>query len=215
LQEGRASVRINIANIEFTEEGDMQISVSGKNMDTGTAFQEHAETALTSAVSKYFDNAISANITLIKSSVGFETHIRVVLSRRIEMEANGRAGDAHMSLDEAVEHIEKRLRRYKRRLKNHRAEPDDVLPATLTYFESPVDQEQELPEDISAPPVLAEMDYHIHLMTVEEAVMIFELSGQTAMMFRNKSHDGLNMLHRREDGAIGWVDPRGNRKKIA
>ena len=114
----------------------MQINISGKNMDTGAAFQEHAEAALTGAVSKYFDNAISANITLMKSAVGFETHLRVVLTRRIDMEASGKASDAHASLDEAVEHIEKRLRRYKRRLKNHRVDNGDVIEATLTTFES-------------------------------------------------------------------------------
>ena len=193
----------------------MQLNISGKNMDTGAAFQEHAEAALSGAVSKYFDNAISANITLMKSAIGFETHVRVTLTRRIEMEANGKASDAHASLDEAVEHIEKRLRRYKRRLKNHRVDNGDVIEATLTTFESAATQDNELPEEASAPPVLAEMDYQIHLMTVEEAVMIFELSGQPAMMFRNKSHDGLNMLHRRDDGSIGWVDPRGNRKATA
>ncbi|MCE2517863.1 MAG: ribosome-associated translation inhibitor RaiA [Alphaproteobacteria bacterium] len=187
----------------------MQISISGKNMDTGDAFQEHAETALSSAVSKYFDNAISGSITLIKSTTGFETRVRVNLSRRIEMEAMGKAGDAHQSLDQAVEHIEKRLRRYKRRLKNHRADNDDTIPATMTYLE--VQPDHELPEEASAPPVLAEMDYHVHLMTVEEAVMVLELSGQSALMFRNKAHMGLNMLHRRDDGSIGWVDPRGNR----
>lgn len=189
----------------------MQISISGKNMDTGGAFQEHAETALSSAVSKYFDNAINSTITLIKSTTGFETRIRVNLTKRIEMEAMGKANDAHQSLDQAVEHIEKRLRRYKRKLKNHRADNNDAIPATLTYFDGNT-LEAELPEEILAPPVLAEMNYNINLMTVEEAVMILELSGQSALMFRNKSHDGLNMLHRRDDGTIGWVDPRGNRE---
>lgn len=191
----------------------MHISISGQNMDTGGAFQEHAQSALSGAVSKYFDNAVNGNITLTKSAVGFETHIRVNLTKRIEMEANGKATDAHSSLDEAVEHIEKRLRRYKRRLKNHRSDNSEPMNAVLTYFEG--HQEKEEPEEFAAPPILAEMNYEIHLMTVEEAVMVFELSGQPAMMFRNKSHDGLNMLHRRDDGSIGWVDPRGNRKMIA
>ena len=81
------------------------------------------------------------------------------LTRRIEMEANGKASDAHASLDEAVEHIEKRLRRYKRRLKNHRVDNGEVIEATLTTFESAATQDNELPEEASAPPVLAEMDY--------------------------------------------------------
>lgn len=192
----------------------MQINISGKNTDTGNAFQEHAEQALSQAVSKYFDRAVSGAITLEKSTAGFETRIRVNLTRRIEMEASGRAADAHISLDSAVEHIEKRLRRYKRRLKSHRTEnSDEILPATVTVFagDPANDPGPELDETIVAPPVLAEMDYDIHLMTVEEAVMVFELSGKPALMFRNKGHLGLNMVYRREDGSIGWVDPRGNR----
>ena len=191
----------------------MQIQISGQNMDTGDAFKEHAETALHGAVGKYFDNAISGAITLHKNHLGFETRIRVNLTRRIEMEASGRADDAHHALDDAINHIEKRLRRYKRRLKNHRHEQaaDDVMPAMVTVFASEETSVEEDTDIAVSPPVLAEMNYEIHQMTVEEAVMIFELSGQSAMMFRNKAHLGLNMLHRRGDGTIGWVDPRGNR----
>ena len=191
----------------------MQINVSGKNMDTGGAFQEQAELSLDAAVSKYFDRAISGDITLVKSPTHFETKIRVNLTNKIVMEAEGQAGDAHHSLSQAVDHIEKRLRRYKRRLKNHRVEADPVMPALFTLFEAqPDDHEAQDTDPHAAPPVMAEMDYEVHLMTVEEAVMALELSGQTAMMFRNKSHEGLNMLHRRDDGSIGWVDPRGTRE---
>jgi ribosomal subunit interface protein len=191
----------------------MQINISGKNMDTGGAFQDQAKTSLDAAVSKYFDRAISGNITLIKSTSHFETRIRVNLTKKIVMEAMGQAGDAHRSLHQAIDHIEKRLRRYKRRLKNHRTESDPFLPATFTLFDTSRDQDvSELPEENAAPPIMAEMDYEVHLMTVEEAVMALELSGESALMFRNKSHDGLNMLHRREDGSIGWVDPRGTRE---
>ena len=191
----------------------MQINISGKNMDTGGAFQEQAETSLDAAVSKYFDRAISGEITLVKSPTHFETRIRVNLTNKIVMESMGQAGDAHHSLNTAIDHIEKRLRRYKRRLKNHRNEADPITEATFTLFEgADISNDIELPEENSAPPIMAEMDYEVHLMTVEEAVMALELSGQSALMFRNKSHDGLNMLHRRDDGSIGWVDPRGTRE---
>ena len=191
----------------------MNINISGKNMDTGGAFQEQAELSLEAAVSKYFDRAISGDITLVKSPSHFETRVRVNLTNKIVMEAMGQAGDAHHSLNMAIDHIEKRLRRYKRRLKNHRVEADPITEATFTLFDVPDHHSDvELSEDVTAPPVMAEMDYEVHLMTVEEAVMALELSGQSAMMFRNKSHDGLNMLHRRDDGSIGWVDPRGTRE---
>ena len=89
----------------------MHISVSGKNMDTGTAFQSHAEDALNSVVGKYFDNAVSGNVTLEKANSGFCVKTRVALSRRIELEATGFAHEAHAALDAAIEHAEKRLRR--------------------------------------------------------------------------------------------------------
>lgn len=191
----------------------MQISISGKNVDTGAAFQEHGSRALDHAVNKYFSNAISGVITLIKGAAGFDVRIRVNLTRRIEMEASGTASDAHQALDIAIEHIEKRLRRYKRRLRNHHnrtSEEDAVMPATLTLLATEQEAEETLPEQ-AALPVIAEMDYAVHLYSVEEAIMHFELSGQTALLFRNASHMGLNMLHRRDDGTIGWIDPRGNR----
>ena len=193
----------------------MQINIAGKNTETGGAFQEHAQSALTGAVTKYFDRAVSGNITLVKGTAGFEARIRVNLTNRIEMESTGRANDAHIALDEAVDHIEKRLRRFKRKLKNHRAEPArEVLPATVTYFAPEPESGAggaDAGSDAASPPVLAEMDYDIHLMSVDEAVMAFELSGKPALMFRNKAHMGLNMIYRRDDGSIGWVDPRGNR----
>ena len=98
----------------------MEISVSGKNMDTGTAFQTHAEDALNAVVGKYFDSAVSGNVTLEKADSGFRVKTRVALSRRMELEATGFAHEAHAALDAAIEHAEKRLRRHKRRLKNHR-----------------------------------------------------------------------------------------------
>ena len=95
----------------------MQISVSGKNMDTGAAFQTHAEDALNGVVNKYFDRAVSGHVTLEKADAGFRVKTRVALSRRIELEATGYAHNAHAALDAAIEHAEKRLRRHKRKLK--------------------------------------------------------------------------------------------------
>lgn len=196
----------------------MNISVSGKNMDTGTAFQSHAVNALNSVVEKYFDNAVSGKVTLEKAHTGFRVKTRVALSRRIELEATGYAQEAHAALDAAIEHAEKRLRRHKRRLKNHRnsiteAEANEVFEAPMTVYAG-VDQLDgaglEAGDD-GLPPVVAEMAYDIEMMTVEQAVMKLELSAHNMLMFRNSSHFGLNVVHRREDGSIGWVDPRGLR----
>ena len=193
----------------------MNISVSGKNMDTGSAFQTHAETALNDVVEKYFDRAVSGHVTLEKADSGFRVKTRVALSRRIELEATGFAHDAHAALEAAIEHAEKRLRRHKRRLKNHRgvvtqAEEDDVLPATMLVYAA-ADQVDDEAENDDMPPVVAELAYDIEMLTVEQAVMKLELSEAPMLMFRNAAHFGLNVVHRRDDGSIGWIDPRGAR----
>ena len=194
----------------------MQISVSGKNMNTGAAFQSHAETALNGVVNKYFDRAVSGHVTLEKADSGFRVKTRVALSRRIELEATGFANDAHAALEAAMEHAEKRLRRHKRRLKNHRgavtqAEADEVLPAPMLVYAS-ADQLADPSDEADMPAVVAELAYDIEMLTVEQAVMKLELSEAPMLMFRNAAHLGLNVVHRREDGSIGWIDPRGVRK---
>ncbi|MEC8091238.1 MAG: ribosome-associated translation inhibitor RaiA [Pseudomonadota bacterium] len=196
----------------------MQISVSGKNMDTGAAFQTHAEDALNGVVNKYFDRAVSGHVTLEKADAGFRVKTRVALSRRIELEATGYAHNAHAALDAAIEHAEKRLRRHKRRLKNHRnavtpAEADDVLPATMLVYAAAEQLEvAAMDGEADMPPVVAELAYDIEMLTVEQAVMRLELSDAPMLMFRNAAHLGLNVVHRREDGSIGWIDPRGVRR---
>jgi ribosomal subunit interface protein len=196
----------------------MQISVSGKNMDTGAAFQSHAEDALNGVVNKYFERAVSGHVTLEKADSGFRVKTRVALSRRIELEATGFAHDAHAALEAAIEHAEKRLRRHKRRLKNHRgtvtkAEADDVLAAPMLVYASAEQLSEEAGEgEADMPAVVAELAYDIEMLTVEQAVMKLELSEAPMLMFRNAAHLGLNVVHRREDGSIGWIDPRGVRK---
>ena len=187
-----------------------------KNMDTGSAFQVHAETALNDVINKYFDRAVSGHVTLEKSDAGFRVKTRVALSRRIELEATGYAHDAHAALEAAIEHAEKRLRRHKRRLKNHRGtvtatEEDDVLPVPMMVYAS-AEQADDIIDSEDLPAVVAELAYDIEMLTVEQAVMKLELSEAPMLMFRNAAHFGLNVVHRREDGSIGWIDPRGARR---
>lgn len=185
-------------------------------MDMGGAFQQHAETSLNAVVEKYFQNAVSGHVTLEKADSGFTVKTRVALSRRMELESTGRALDAHAALDSAIDHAEKRLRRHKRRLKNHRNtvtadEENDVLPAQLTVYASAEQVADDAPEE-EVLPVVADLSYDIEVLTVEQAVMRLELSSDNMLMFRNASHLGLNVVQRRSDGAIGWIDPRGTRR---
>lgn len=202
----------------------MILNISGRNMDTGAAFQEHARATLHAIVEKYFSNAVSGTVTLEKSDAGFEVNIRINLTKRIELESRGSARDAHAALDSAAEHAEKRLRRHKRRLKNHRnaaaQTSEDILLAPMSVYAAAqqiqadpkeASPEREADNDDEALPVIAELSYEVESMSVEQAVMRLELSGENCLLFRNSGHLGLNMVHLRPDGTIGWVDPRGNR----
>ena len=194
----------------------MQISISGKNMDTGLAFQEHAELSLNNVVEKYFNNAVSGHVTLEKADSGFTVKTRVALSRRMELESTGRAPDAHAALDAAIEHAEKRLRRHKRRLKNHRGaltnlEEDDIDVAPMAVYAGASQLPDASSDEDDLLPIVAELSYDIEVLTVDQAVMRLELGGLTMLMFRNARHFGLNVVHLRDDGSIGWIDPRGSR----
>ena len=121
----------------------MDIKISGKNIETGAAFQRHAEDALQDVVNKYFANAIAAAVTLEKTLAGFTVKTKVNLTRRIDLESTGYdSKDAHIALDAAISHAEKRLRRHKRRLKNHRNNLTDLeaeeqtITASLSIYES-------------------------------------------------------------------------------
>ena len=189
-------------------------------MGSEMCIRDSAHNALNNVVEKYFQNAVSGQITLEKAESGFTVRARVALSRRIELEATGQAGDAHMALDAAITHAEKRLRRHKRRLKNHRntvtigEEEEAIMTAPMKVYASSeqVNDTGDAKSDEDLVPVFADMSYDIETLSVDQAVMRLELSGANMLMFRNANHLGLNVVHLREDGTIGWIDPRGMRR---
>ena len=216
----------------------MDIKISGKNIETGAAFQRHAEAGLQDVVNKYFADAIAAAVTLEKTLAGFTVKTKVNLTKRIDLESTGHdSRDAHIALDAALSHAEKRLRRHKRRLKSHRNNlteqevAEQTITASLSIYESASNVsnfEPHLPteppgsntvidtsfKDSDALPIIAQLSYEIELLTVEQAVMQLELSDEPCLMFRNASHLGLNLIYKRNDNMIAWVDPRGNRGEI-
>ena len=193
-------------------------------MDTGAAFQELSRELIEHIVEKYFTPAVSANVTLEKTDGGFYVRIRMNLTRRIELEASGFARDAHAALEDAGQHAEKRLRRHKRRLKNHRQQaevPNDIISAPMSIYAAATQLDLENGHDNAnvkdaeqeddSLPIIAELSYEVESLSVEQAVMRLELSGDNCLRFRNSGQMGLNMVHLRNDGTIGWVDPRGTR----
>ena len=132
--------------------------------------------------------------------------------------------DAHAALEDAGQHAEKRLRRHKRRLKNHRQQaevPNDIISAPMSIYAAATQLDLENGHDNAnvkdaeqeddSLPIIAELSYEVESLSVEQAVMRLELSGDNCLLFRNSGHMGLNMVHLRNDGTIGWVDPRGTR----
>ena len=190
----------------------MNLTVKGKNIDVGDALKTRASESLDHIFGKYFSNPIEANVTLSKQAHLFTAQISVHVGRGILLQSEGAAEQANSAYDIAAETLAKRLRRYKRRLRDHhRAETEDRRTSQYTVLAQEPEEADE-PDAVnghgaSNPVVIAEMQTTIPALTVGEAVMRLDLANQQAMMFLNRAHGGLNMIYRRNDGNIGWVDP--------
>lgn len=190
----------------------MRIQVAGRQMDVGEALRTRIETELAAGVEKYFGRATDAVVTVAKNGgPGVEVDCTVHLPSGITLQSEGLGGDAHSAFDDALIKLEKRVRRYKRRLRNHHAEGKSPLPAedASSYVLAPLQEEDEAgePEVEAAPLVIAESTVPVRTMTVSMAVMQLDLSENPALLFRNAAHGGLNLVYRRPDGNVGWVDP--------
>jgi len=187
----------------------MTLRVSGKNMDVGDALRGKAEDHFEAVVGKYFDGGYDGHLTLTPDGIGFRADCVVHLDSGATLQASAQGGDATSAFEVMALNIEKRLRRYNRKLKSHRkglngSNADGVM-AQYTVFGAS-DTMDELDEDY-APPVIAESTKNLREMSVDEAVMELDLSGQQVVMFRHAGHGGLNVVYRRADGNIGWIDP--------
>ncbi len=188
----------------------MQIEIAGKQISLGDALKERIAAGLEGSVSKYFDRAGEASVVVSKPSRNFEVDCSVHLPSGVTLQAHGEGVDAHSAFEAALEKIEKRVRRYHRRLKDHHKNNKDSLPAEAMMERIIVSQDEDDDESItlgSAPAIIAESNTKLKTMTVSMAVMQLELTDSPAIMFRNASHGSLNMVFRRNDGNVGWVDP--------
>jgi ribosomal subunit interface protein len=188
----------------------MNLTVKGKSIDVGEALRTHVAQALDHGIAKYFGNPIEATVTFSKQSHLFSADLSVHIGRGILVQAEASADQAYAAFDLAMDHLAKRLRRYKRRLRDHRRAQTESVRASQYILAPEPDEEVELAHTngSEAPAVIAEMQTEIPTLTVGEAVMRLDLSDLKAMMFLNRAHGGLNMVYRRNDGNIGWVDPR-------
>jgi ribosomal subunit interface protein len=189
--------------------------VSGQNMDIGEAIRKRITERVEQAINKYYPGHVTGHVTVHKEGAGFVTECILHLSSGITLHARGLAGDAYQSADEAALNIENRLRRYKRRLKDrhhsqrqHHLERKDGTAYVLAPF-----TEEEAPEPQNDHPVIvAESTTHVKKMSVGEAVMELDLSGAPVVVFTHSGNNRINVVFRREDGHIGWIDPSATSK---
>ncbi len=187
----------------------MSVRVSGKHMEIGESFRGRIEDRIADAVKKYFDGGYSSQVTVEKSGSRFTADCKVHLDTGVVLQATGEGQDPQGAFEGSSERIEKRLRRYKRRLKDHHSgnghmpQPGDEI--AYRVMDSGLDEEDEIPEDY-APVIVAESSKVLRTMSVASAVMALDLTDDPVLIFRNAGNGELNVVYRRSDGNIGWVD---------
>ncbi|MEM7524780.1 MAG: ribosome-associated translation inhibitor RaiA [Pseudomonadota bacterium] len=183
----------------------MRIQVTGKQIDVGDALRAHVETELTAAVSKYADVVLDAEVVFSRDAHTFKADAVVKLGRGLTAKASDKSTEIYAAFDGLAEKIEKQVRRFKRRLKQHRGDAADEVPAA-SYVIAGAREEDEHTEDL-APVVIAETRTKLRSLSVGEAVMQMELEDAQFLMFRNDANGRFNIVFQRDDGNIGWVDP--------
>jgi ribosomal subunit interface protein len=187
----------------------MRYQISGKQIDIGEALQTHVKQELGDSVQKYAERPTDAQVIFSKSGHEFVCEATVHLSTGLTASAKASNHDIYGAFDACNEKMEKQLRRYKRRLKDHhkeRAEPVELFGASSYILASDSESDAQEPETLQ-PMIIAEMQTKIATLSVGEAVMQMELAGAPVLVFRKEGQDGLNVVYRRDDGNIGWIDP--------
>jgi len=197
----------------------MQVSVTGKHVDVGDALRERVSDELSTSIGKYFDRGGGADVVISREGHAFKVDCAVTLASGEHLVTHGLGGDAHVAVDAALARMASRIRRYKRRLKDHHGQALAKQAETASYF---VLQPQDLAEDeeealdteldgadlgAPEPVIIAETERPIRTMTVSMAVLEMDLTDSPTIVFRNAAHGGLSVVYRRPDGNIGWIDP--------
>lgn len=191
----------------------MRYQISGRHIDIGEALQTHVKAELGEVVEKYAQRPTEAIVVFSRESHENVCESVIHLSTGLTAQARGHAGDIYAAFESCREKLDKQLRRYKRRLRDHHRErtaPVEFDGGAAYILAATEDTEDDEPATLQ-PVVIAEMETKIPSITVGEAVMQMELAGQRMLVFRNEGHGGVNVVYRRDDGNIGWIDPRNSR----
>lgn len=188
----------------------MQVSVSGKHFDVGKSLRGHADQITHSIVERYFGKATEAHVVFWRERHLVKAEISVHAGRGVSVQSAGEAADAYVAFDGAAERIDKRLRRHKRRLKQHHRAKEGEAPAqqdATSYVLAAEEPEDGVDTEDGEPVVVAEMRTRILQLSVSEAVTRLDLADLPALLFRNAARGNLNLVYRRSDGNVGWIDP--------
>lgn len=188
----------------------MKVTVAGKHVDVGESLQKHIELRLEEGVKKYLDRVTSVHVVVSKEAHQFKVDIsgNTGTSSGVSIKSSALAGDVYACFDAAADKIEKQLRRYKRRLTNHHKQAPELLSSPMLAKKYVIKDHEETHED-ETPIVIAEKATAVETLTVSEAVMKMDLAALPALLFFNSASGRINVVYRREDGNISWVDPEG------
>jgi len=191
----------------------MRYQISGKQIDIGEALQTHVKAELGEVVEKYAQRPTEAVVVFSKSAHEYVCEATIHLSTGLSAQAKGHATEIYAAFESCREKMDKQLRRYKRRIRNHHhSRPTPVeFGGASSYILAPTEEPEDEDTGELQPIVIAEMETKIPSITVGEAVMQLELGGQRMLVFRNEGHGGVNVVYRRDDGNIGWIDPRNSK----
>ena len=187
----------------------MRYQISGKQIDIGEALRTHVRDELGTAVSKYAERPTDAQVVLSRNASEYVCEAIVHLSTGLTAQAKAHAHEIYAAFDSCCDKMEKQLRRYKRRLKDHhreRSQPVE-LSGVSSYILASDGEESEAEPDSLQPVIVAEMETQVPSLSVGEAVMQMELAGAPVLVFRKEGKDAINVVYRRDDGNIGWIDP--------
>ena len=189
----------------------MRYQISGKQIDIGEALQTHVKAELGEVVEKYAQRPTDAVVIFSRAAHEHVCEATIHLSTGLTAQAKGHATEIYAAFESCREKMDKQLRRYKRRLRNHhssRTAPVEFAEGSSYILAPSEEPDEDDHSDLAQPIVIAEMETKIPSITVGEAVMQLELAGQRMLVFRNEGHGGVNVVYRRDDGNIGWIDPR-------
>ena len=191
----------------------MRYQISGKQIDIGEALQTHVKSELGEIVEKYAQRPTDATIVFSKSGHEHVCEATIHLSTGLTAQAKGHATEIYAAFESCREKMDKQMRRYKRRLRNHHSNRTEPVEYGMgaSYILAPTEEPEEADTTPVQPVVIAEMAAKIPSVTVGEAVMQLELGDQKFLIFRNEGHGGVNVVYVRDDGNIGWIDPNNGK----